>query len=95
MTKYLVLVVALLFSGLTYASHNEVIKNYPNAQKEDWGVLSSVRAQCLRDMVDWKINDDIKLGRIRDAGNVLEANICGKELFDAYKSHAGSNKKGR
>lgn len=94
MYKALVIALTLLFSPLAFAGHLEILKNYPNAQGKDWAELAAARAKCLNDLVDWKIAEDIKVGKIRDFGNVREVPDCGAALFEAYNAHRTS-KKGR
>ena len=39
-------------------------------------------AKCIGEVVDAKIAGDIKLGIIRDFGNIRESSVCGYDYFD-------------
>lgn len=43
-------------------------------------VTNGLRAECLLNTVELKMSGDVALGRIRDFGNVLEAQICQFEV---------------
>lgn len=53
-------------------------EEYATAQAQFYGQ----RAECLRGLVDLKIDRDVALGVITDWGNVLEAGVCGQEYLD-------------
>ena len=95
MRTFLLILALMVVSPVAFAGHVDLMKNYPNIKKDvDWGELSAARAQCLRELVDWKITQDQMLGEIRDFGNVREAEMCAPDLFKEYSAHRTS-KKGR
>ncbi len=52
----------------------------------EYGAFMGQRGQCLRAAVDAKIAGDIKLGKIRDFGNVLkEPGLCGNGAILSFE----------
>lgn len=50
----------------------------PDAEKAatEKAQANAVRADCLRRVVEYKLDKDVALGEMRELGNVLEASVC-------------------
>jgi hypothetical protein len=63
----------------------KAVKVDPEKAAYQRAALSLARAQCLRDLVDYKARYDAQRGIITDWGSVVTEDVCGKHLFPARK----------